>query len=180
MALHLVFGIDNDGRIYVLNHDVIGTKSAQSSAISQIVSPAGASSNASSALAFFGKIAFSAASGATIKAFTLADGALTTSAVSQTNTTALERFWRADFDFSGTEQTAEFSGRMRAAPEFFTLTTRQTCRRSYITPSQAANLQARRILCNRQFRLARQSLYGSRVYIAERITESSCSARQLK
>ncbi len=99
VALHVVLGTDNAGRIYVLNRDAIGNKTAQSSAISQIVSPEDVSSGVSSALAYFGNGVFQAASGATIKAFALTDGAISTVAVGQSST-PLGCCRRTDFDIS--------------------------------------------------------------------------------
>ena len=86
MVLHLVLGAGNDGRIYLLNRDAIGNKTAQSAAISQVISSAGSPSGVASALALFGNTAFQAVSSEPLKAFTLTDAVLSTSAVSQTNT----------------------------------------------------------------------------------------------
>ncbi len=85
-VLHLALGTGNDGKIYLLNRDAIGNNPTQSSAISQIVSPAGASSDVSSVVAYFGNFVFQAVSGATIKAFALTDAALSTTTASQSNT----------------------------------------------------------------------------------------------
>lgn len=86
VVLHLALGADNDGRIYLLNRDAIGNKPAPSSAISQVVSPTSASSGASSVLVYFGNFAFQATSGMPIKAFSLSDAVLSTTAASQNNT----------------------------------------------------------------------------------------------
>ena len=80
---HLALGAGSDGAIYMLNRDSLGGSALLSMPIVQSIVGAVSPATVPPAVAYFGDIAYYAAAGNTVKAFTLSDARLSTSAASQ-------------------------------------------------------------------------------------------------
>jgi len=83
-TLHLAVGADASANIYVLNRDALNSSGLSASAVTDTVSGAFASQGAVSTPAYFNQTLYFSASDDAIKAFSLVNGELSTSAVNQT------------------------------------------------------------------------------------------------
>jgi len=84
---HLALGAGSDGDIYLLNRDSLGSNAVLSMPIVQSMVGAVSSTTVAPAVAYFGDYAYYASAGNSVKAFTLGDARLSTSAASQSTAT---------------------------------------------------------------------------------------------